>query len=153
MEVGVGTGFLCICFDVMLRKQSIHYCVSIEDDSSAFAGTTIGILVNHKETLRLWTQGVQIFGIRILILFSISIFGFSIYLVVGIWSLVFSLKRGDKSPLTELNHMSYNNLTVCARYEKRSVMFWPPGSIWETWSLPCVMATPNRTVNVRQNRS
>ena len=27
-------------------------------------------------------------------------------------------------------------------------MFWPPGSIWETWSLPCGMATPNRTVNV-----
>ena len=27
-------------------------------------------------------------------------------------------------------------------------MFWPPGSIWEIWNLPCGMATPNRTVNV-----
>ena len=37
-------------------------------------------------------------------------------------------KNSDKNRLTELNHMSYNNFTVCARYEKRSVMFWPPGS-------------------------
>jgi hypothetical protein len=97
-------GFLCVCFDVILPKQSIHYCVSIEDDSSAFAGTTIGILVNHKETLRLWTQGVQIFGIRILILPKVlqlkdKHFDISISVLFGSWNLelgIFAVKEVTK---------------------------------------------------------